>query len=266
MFWSLWYLAFRCLLQLVLLRPRSEGFKRGTCAADRWPTSGHLGRSSFSGDYRLRPAPCGDFRPIPARDLRGMPRSRRSLCQIHMLICRSFTGATGLEPATSGVTGRSWCFRAERGYAGIPGESRDFRPRCCGDWRVRAGASASLVRDQRGMSSCRYGEQSGMCGDPVELDSATIRREAWWPGRVCGRISCCSGPGCCPPWQGSAWTSSEIRSSIALPPFTARVYDRAGWRSERPGATRPSTLLTPEIGRALIDASFRPKRRNGGDP
>ena len=27
MFWSLWYLAFRCLVQLVLLRPRSEGFK-----------------------------------------------------------------------------------------------------------------------------------------------------------------------------------------------------------------------------------------------
>jgi hypothetical protein len=27
LFWSLWYLAFRCLLQLVLLRSRSEGFK-----------------------------------------------------------------------------------------------------------------------------------------------------------------------------------------------------------------------------------------------
>jgi hypothetical protein len=60
----------------------------------------------------------------------------------------------------------------------------------------------------------------------------------------------------------------ELGDSLVdrLPPFTARVYDRAGWRSERPGATRPSTLLTPEIGRALIDASFRPKRRNGGDP
>ncbi len=34
-----------------------------------------------------------------------MKRSRRSLCQIHILICRTFTGATGLEPATSGVTG-----------------------------------------------------------------------------------------------------------------------------------------------------------------
>jgi hypothetical protein len=27
LFWSLGYLAFRCLLQFVLLRPRSEGFK-----------------------------------------------------------------------------------------------------------------------------------------------------------------------------------------------------------------------------------------------
>ena len=80
--------------------------KRASCAAERWKTSGRFGRSSFSGDYRLRPAPCGDFRLILVRDLRGMKRSRRSLCQIHMLICKSFTGATGLEPATSGVTGR----------------------------------------------------------------------------------------------------------------------------------------------------------------
>jgi hypothetical protein len=32
-------------------------------------------------------------------------------------------GATGLEPATSGVTGRSWWFRADRESAGITGES-----------------------------------------------------------------------------------------------------------------------------------------------
>ena len=93
---------------------------------------GHLGRSSFSGDYRLRPAPCGDFRPIPAPDLRGMKRSRRSLCQIHMLICRTFTGATGLEPATSGVTGRSWYSRAGRGQAGIPAVSRSSMHRLAG--------------------------------------------------------------------------------------------------------------------------------------
>jgi hypothetical protein len=36
--------------------------------------------------------------------------------QQKMPICRYFcTGATGLEPATSGVTGRSWRLRTERG-------------------------------------------------------------------------------------------------------------------------------------------------------
>jgi hypothetical protein len=56
--------------------------------------------------------------------------------QQNMPICRMFsTGATGLEPATSGVTGRSWRFRAERGQAGTPAVSRVFRPRLCGDSR-----------------------------------------------------------------------------------------------------------------------------------
>jgi hypothetical protein len=59
---------------------RESAGKRFVYAADRWPTSGHLGRSSFCGDYRLEPAYCGDFRLIPARDLRGVKRSRRSLC------------------------------------------------------------------------------------------------------------------------------------------------------------------------------------------
>src|SRR5919204_4127383 len=58
-------------------------------AAECWKTSGGLGRSSLCGDYRLAPAPCGDFRLILARDLRGMKRSRRSLGQIHVLICRT---------------------------------------------------------------------------------------------------------------------------------------------------------------------------------
>jgi hypothetical protein len=38
--------------------------------------------------------------------------------------CRDFTGVPALEPATSGVTGRSWRFRLERGLAGIPAVSR----------------------------------------------------------------------------------------------------------------------------------------------
>ena len=55
------------------------------------------------------PASCGDCRPILVRDLRGMSRGRRSIAPklaTKEPICRYFTGATGLEPATSGVTGR----------------------------------------------------------------------------------------------------------------------------------------------------------------
>ncbi len=92
---------------------------------------GHSGLRRFSREttsglssraFRLRglPALTRVHRLLLARDLRGMQRSRRSLCQIHMLIYRTFTGATGLETATSGVTGRSWRLRAERGSAGIP--------------------------------------------------------------------------------------------------------------------------------------------------
>jgi hypothetical protein len=50
-----------------------------------------------------------------ARDGSVGRRSFAPCWKQEMPICRSFTGATGLEPATSGVTGRSWRFRAERG-------------------------------------------------------------------------------------------------------------------------------------------------------
>jgi hypothetical protein len=66
----------------------------------------------------------------------------------------TLAGATGLEPATSGVTGRAWWFRAAREHAGIWGVSRAFTHRQCGDWRVPAAASGSIVRDQRGTRRC----------------------------------------------------------------------------------------------------------------
>jgi hypothetical protein len=49
-------------------------------------------------------------------------------------ICRSFTGATGLEPATSGVTGRSWPFRE-----------------ICGDYQREQGFSAMALRGLPGV-------------------------------------------------------------------------------------------------------------------
>jgi hypothetical protein len=87
-------------------------------------------------------------------------RSRPSWQQ-NMLIYRMFSaGATGLEPATSGVTGRSWRFRVERGSAGIPVNRRALRPCGCGDSREPTGPSGRLVRDERGMISCLNGKRS----------------------------------------------------------------------------------------------------------
>jgi hypothetical protein len=57
------------------------------------------------------------------RDQRGTRRKPAVDCAnqaTKMPLCRMFsTGATGLEPATSGVTGRSWRFRAQRRWLGI---------------------------------------------------------------------------------------------------------------------------------------------------
>ena len=115
----------------------------------------------------------------------------------------TFTGATGLEPATSGVTGRSWRFRAERGNAGICSVSRALRPCRCGDSRVRAGISGCLVRDQRGMGSCPWGKQ-GCAQDPLALprvdrrgrskcdvDPSLVRSRSW--ARRRGRPAAPSG-------------------------------------------------------------------------
>jgi hypothetical protein len=59
--------------------------------------------AGIAGKNRLRPA-------IAGRDQRGMQRDRRSFTPkqpTKHVICREFTGATGLEPATSGVTASS---------------------------------------------------------------------------------------------------------------------------------------------------------------
>jgi hypothetical protein len=45
--------------------------------------------------------------------LRGLP-ARLITAVIWTVAQKDRTGATGLEPATSGVTGRSWCLRAGR--------------------------------------------------------------------------------------------------------------------------------------------------------
>src|SRR6266702_3052494 len=53
----------------------------------------------------------------------GCEERRRSSGDKRYRFAGIFTGATGLEPATSGVTRRSWRLRAERGSAAIPAVS-----------------------------------------------------------------------------------------------------------------------------------------------
>jgi hypothetical protein len=80
---------------------------------------------------RESPAPAGYLRGFPCGMRAGSAEAGGRLRpdrQQKMLICREFTGATGLEPATSGVTGRSWWFRDGREFAGITAESRAFWP------------------------------------------------------------------------------------------------------------------------------------------
>jgi hypothetical protein len=67
------------------------------------------GRPSRTTSGRCRAA-CANA-PLAERADREAPRPLEALVA-------TFTGATGLEPATSGVTGRSWRFRFERGQAG----------------------------------------------------------------------------------------------------------------------------------------------------
>jgi hypothetical protein len=93
----------------------------------------------------------------PVRDLCGMRGGRRSSAGAgnkRRRFAGYFTGATGLAPATSGVTGRSARFRSRRGWAGIPGASGAFRTSPCGDCHALAGTCGDLVRDQRGMLRC----------------------------------------------------------------------------------------------------------------
>ena len=91
-----------------------------------------------------------------------------------MLICRDFTGATGLEPATSGVTGRSWSFRGEREWAGICGLSRTLRHVACGDYQMPAGASGEILRDVCGMRPLSHLATHGSI-DHAVLDSTSPR-------------------------------------------------------------------------------------------
>jgi hypothetical protein len=117
-------------------------------------TAGHTGRSStlreFARKNRLPSAmACG----ICAGSLEAGGRVRQDR-QHNRAFCRYFTGATGLEPATSGVTGRSWRLLAEREWAGIPD------------------ASGSLARCLAGITGRGRGIPAAFCGISAGCDVA----------------------------------------------------------------------------------------------
>jgi hypothetical protein len=71
------------------------------------PPARWAGRPSC-GDSRLRRGLCG----FPAVSCAGYVRDARDAggrAATKVPVCRALAGATGLEPATSGVTGRFWC-------------------------------------------------------------------------------------------------------------------------------------------------------------
>ena len=94
MFWSLCYLALRCLLQLVLLRPRSEGSTRGS--TKRRSCSG---TSTVCGNSKAtRPSVGGCSQ---RSSIASGKTAARSLLARRRETRRGVKSGTGLEPATS---------------------------------------------------------------------------------------------------------------------------------------------------------------------
>ena len=106
-----------------LRRPRVRAAARLKAARGRRvPTRPALGSGLATAPRRrARPPRARLHRPFHVK--KGTVRSRHGREAAGL---RTGTGATGLEPATSGVTGGSWRFRPERGHAGIPRASEAF--------------------------------------------------------------------------------------------------------------------------------------------
>jgi hypothetical protein len=109
-FWSLCYLAFRCVLQLVLLRPRSEGFKELEIVVLRHELS-VLRRQA------RRPHLRSSERVFLAAASRLLPRSRWPSFLV--------TPTTLLRWHRRLVTGR-WTYRSRSGRPPIGGEIREL--------------------------------------------------------------------------------------------------------------------------------------------
>jgi hypothetical protein len=137
------------------------------------------------------------FEPACARSCVSHVRSRCLTKQRTMLFCRAFTGATGLEPATSGVTGRDGATGHSRLRPGISSYSRHFASERTGCDRLRPAATRH--------SLC------GGCVAGVVPMTATIQSSA--------SVGCRSTGGGCPAparWENArahAWPSARFSHS-----------------------------------------------------
>jgi hypothetical protein len=131
-----------------------------------------------------------------------------------MPICRLFSaGATGLEPATSGVTGRSRWFGVGRHGAGICRESRTLRPLSRGDCRASARAPGHLLRDGCGMCRCHTREQADpLRGAALFGRQAFVSRSARWYGRRRQGSLPTSAARCSPTRSAATATTPALRS------------------------------------------------------
>jgi putative transposase len=117
LFWSLGYLALRCLFQLVLLRPRSEGFKELEIVVLRHELS------------VLR-------RQAPPQQLR--PSDRLLLAAASRLVPRSRRGSFLVTPTTllrwhRRLVARSWTYAGRAGRPPVGGEIRELALRFARD-------------------------------------------------------------------------------------------------------------------------------------
>jgi hypothetical protein len=189
-----------------------------------------------------------------------MKRSRRSICQIHMPICRTFTGVTGLEPATSR---RDRPCRRKRRLATLGSQSRI---------PTHVAARSERKRSQRAEAAC---ETFWACfGHGGPRPSCSVARVENCPrGGSRARGTCPNEPRALPPTSDLPPTRRRPCGPVASvgnkgrPPTLSRgdgpvaVAGRlANGPSIKPAA-RPRRRTPPSPSRRGDDGRTRPSNR-----
>jgi hypothetical protein len=113
-------------------------------------------RCGRSSSLRGLPAPGGSERLFPARDERGMKRSRRSFAPSPATKRSPLQGFYGSDGTRTRDLRRDRPVMVLPDWAGVGGDlrrSRSITAWPCGDCRKSAGASGDLLQDIRGMGS-----------------------------------------------------------------------------------------------------------------